>query len=177
MGPAPATPDLAGWHLVAGRTPRALNVGVRRSWGCLVQGVAEGVAEVMAAGDDPQAAAVLLHDVEVEGDLQRDVFAVRVPVGVPVRVTYVEVAVAGRVVEVVAQERGGDALYAGVVEERAEVLVLVDERDQRRPALVVVAVLPCPPLWSAQTFSNASVTSSISSAKCPGNVRKPKVRK
>ena len=61
-----------------------------------------------------------------------------VPVRVPLGVADVEVAVAARVVEVVAEQRRDDVLDARVVDQRAEVLVLVYERHQRRSVLVVV---------------------------------------
>ena len=59
-------------------------------------------------------------------------------VGVPAGVAHVEVPVAVAVVEVVPQNVARQPLYARVVDQGAEVRVLVDERDDGRPLLVVV---------------------------------------
>ena len=76
--------------------------------------------------------------VEVEGHLEGHVLPGHVPVGVPLGVSDVVVAVAAGVVVVVAQQRCRDVVYARVVDEAAEEFFLVDELGEGGPPLVVV---------------------------------------
>ena len=79
----------------------------------------------MATGDDPQAAGVAGDRVQVERHLERHVLLGAIAVGMPTGVANVVVAVAARVVEVVAEQGAADPFNAWVVEQAAEMLVLV----------------------------------------------------
>ena len=59
----------------------------------------------------------------------------------PEGVAYIKIPVAAGVVEVVSQHRRADIVDARVVDQRAEVLVQVDELDERG-ALLAVVLLP-----------------------------------
>src|ERR1019366_8740422 len=99
--------------------------------------VGERIPDLVAAGNHAQAARVAAHRIEIEGQL--DVDEVAMPaVGVPARVARVEIAVRAHVIEVVAENAGGDALEARVVEHRAEVNAAVDARRDAGTALAVV---------------------------------------
>lgn len=127
-------------HLVAGQAPELL-AGADAA----LELVGERLADAVAARDHAQRAVGGGQRVEVERelDMQRPT-APAVAIGVPARVAGVEVAVAAHVVEVVAQDAGGDAVDARVVEQRAQLLALVDElyAARARAAVVRAAIVP-----------------------------------
>src|SRR4051794_25857338 len=53
-----------------------------------------------------------------------------VAVGVPTGVAYVEVAVAAHIIEVIAEQAGGDIMDARVIQQGVEVRTLVDELNR-----------------------------------------------
>src|SRR4051794_38646158 len=86
------------------------------------------IADAMAAGDDAQRASVAVQLVEVEGDFDMaHPAAPAIAIGVPAGVADVEVAVAAHIVEVVAENAGGDIVDARVIQQRVEVRALVNE--------------------------------------------------
>ena len=103
-----------------------------------LQAVGVGVAAVVAARYDAHCAAVARQRVQVEGDLDAgDAFAV-VAVRVPAGVADLEVAVAAGLVEIVAQNAGGNVVDARIVEQTAEVFVLIGKGHDARARLIVV---------------------------------------
>src|SRR4051812_33688028 len=83
---------------------------------------------MMRTGDDAQRTGGARERVEIEGRLdeaQRRGRAVAMPAGIAL----VEVAVAADVEEVRPEQRGADVVDARIVEEGAQALALVDERD------------------------------------------------
>ena len=103
---------------------------------------------MVAARNHPQAARIAAHGVQVERELDVAVRAARVAVGVPARVPHVEVAVAAGVVVVLARHVAGHVVDSRIVQQRAQVLALIDKGRQRRTLLIVVrpSVMPAPVL-------------------------------
>src|SRR5262245_33013059 len=106
--------------------------------------VGEGLADAVAAGDDPQRPGIARQPIQIERDLDvQHSAAPAIAVGVPARIAGVEVAVAAHVVEVIAQDAGRDTVDARIVKQGAEIGVLVDELDaaRARGAVVYLAVV------------------------------------
>ena len=93
---------------------------------------------MVAAGNHSQAPRVPVDRIQVKRELDVPVLAARVAVGVPARVAHIEVAVAARVVVVLAQQVAGHVVDSRVVQQRAQVLTLVDKGDQRRTLRMIV---------------------------------------
>ena len=110
----------------------------------VIERAGERIAACVTAGNDPEASGVPRHLVEVEGDLHSEVRGGVAEIGVPSGVAHVEVPVAVAVVEVVPQDIARQSLDSRVVEQGAEVRVLVDERDDGRAPLVVVRLTVMP---------------------------------
>ncbi len=79
-------------------------------------GVGISLPDAVAARDDAQCPGVACQRVEVEGNLDAQDAIPVISIGVPVRVAGIEVAVAARVIEVVAADAGGDVMDAWVVQ-------------------------------------------------------------
>ena len=97
----------------------------------------------MAARNDAHGAAVARQGIQVKGHL---VIADRprpAPIGVPVGIANVVVAVAAQVVEVIAQQTGQDAIDAAVVQQAGQIFALIDEGHDAgaRRAVVAAAVV------------------------------------
>ena len=79
----------------------------------------------MTARDQPHGTGVACQRIEVEGDLDAGNALSVVAIGMPARVSDVEVAVTAGIVEIVAQQSGGDVVDPRVIEQAAEILALI----------------------------------------------------
>ena len=127
---------------VPGMAPVFLGAVCARGGYRLVDRFGVGLADPVASRNEPQAAGIAAHGIQVEGQFDRAIAAwTFVAVRVPNRVADVEIAVARHVVEIFPQQAGSDAFDALVIEECAQVGMQVDKGQQSRVALVVVRVL------------------------------------